>query len=196
MTTTTSEAHHSVNHHHSSGTDGETSKTVEQVIDRRLVNGAVEYYIKWKGFSSEYNTWENEHNLDDAVELMLQFDQDKANILRSKLECNSSEHDESSDDSFDSVVKRYKLQKERETVTEQGTANSCSEDGEEEKKAMGFCKFLMKWKDSEESDLVPVEQANIRCAEIVIQFYEARFPWNVTESTEKEEKFNRPPTTT
>ena len=37
---------------------------VEELLDRRVHNGALEYLVAWQGFGPEENTWEPIANLD------------------------------------------------------------------------------------------------------------------------------------
>ena len=39
---------------------------VENIIQRRIKNGRAEYLVKWKGYSSKFNTWEPTENILDV----------------------------------------------------------------------------------------------------------------------------------
>jgi histone-lysine N-methyltransferase SUV39H len=45
---------------------------VEKIVDQKVVNGNIYYQIKWKGYDSEYNSWEPYHNL-NCSELLSRF---------------------------------------------------------------------------------------------------------------------------
>ncbi|XP_063540954.1 chromobox protein homolog 1-like isoform X2 [Cydia strobilella] len=161
--------------------------SVEKVLDRRVRNGKVEYFLKWKGYSDADNTWEPEENL-DCPDLISAFEE-----ARKKKEAAGPGIGQSAEGKTPKVDKDVKKRKSTAATPDlKGAKKSKSDD----KKASGFDRglepekiigatdssgelmFLMKWQGTDEADLVPAKQANVRCPQVVIQFYEERLTWH------------------
>ncbi|KAI3365468.1 hypothetical protein L3Q82_010559 [Scortum barcoo] len=158
----------------------EEEYVVEKVLNRRVVKGRVEYLLKWKGFSDEDNTWEPEDNL-DCPDLIAEFLQSQKSAHDGKRKAAGEPEGE------DSKTKK----KKDDTEKLRGFARGLDPEriiGATD--STGELMFLMKWKNSDEADLVPAKEANVKCPQVVISFYEERLTWHSypTEDEKKDDK--------
>ncbi|CAH1173745.1 unnamed protein product [Phaedon cochleariae] len=131
--------------------------SVEKILDKRSRNGKIEYLLKWKGYNEEDNTWEPEENL-DCPDLIAAYE--------SKIQLGPEDADKS----------------KRKNITEDNRARGFDRGLEPDKivgatDASGELMFLMMWKNCKQADLVPANQVNVRCPDIVINYYENKKQW-------------------
>ncbi|KAK2893232.1 hypothetical protein Q8A73_015716 [Channa argus] len=161
----------------------EEEYVVEKVLDRRVVKGKVEFLLKWKGFSDEDNTWEPEENL-DCPDLIAEYMSKQKEREEKKKESKRKAVSEGSGESEERGSKRKKEEGEKARGFGRGLQPERIIGATD---SSGELMFLMKWKNSDEADLVPAKEANVKCPQVVISFYEERLTWH-SYPTEEEEK--------
>jgi len=143
---------------------------VEKIISKRARKGKVEYLVKWKGWEDpDDNTWEPINNL-DCKDLI---DEYEANHPEEKKEESGTKRKAESESSS----KPSKPAKKQDTrpkgfargLTAEKIIGATNDPGE--------LYFLIKWRGSDEADLVPAKEANLKIPQIVIKFYEERLNW-------------------
>ncbi|XP_062859826.1 chromobox protein homolog 1b [Trichomycterus rosablanca] len=158
----------------------EEEYVVEKVLDRRVVKGRVEYLLKWKGFSDEDNTWEPEENL-DCPDLIAEYLQSQ----RTANETGVKRRPEGDGDGKETQPKKRKDEPEKLRGFARGLDPERIIGATD---SSGELMFLMKWKNSDEADLVPAKEANVKCPQVVISFYEERLTWHSYPTDEEEKK--------
>ena len=149
----------------------EEEYTVEKVIDKRIgKNGKIEYLLKWKGYGDEDNTWEPKENL-DCEDLMKNFE-DKRKVDQAKKKAAGEKRKSGVLDS-----KKKKSDDDRPRGFDRGLDPERIIGATD---SSGELMFLIKWKGSDEADLVPAREANIKCPQTVIKFYEERLTWHTS----------------
>jgi len=159
--------------------EDEEEFVVEKVVDTRMRGGKREYLLKWKGYPDSENTWEPSENL-DCPELIAAYEEcakkDKDEKTKKRKSKDASSHD--TDDSSSTSSKKKKSAEDDDNKPRGFDRGLMPERIIGATDSSGELMFLMKWKDSDEADLVPARQANVRCPQIVIAFYEERLTWH------------------
>jgi len=154
----------------------EEEYVVEKCVDKRIgKNGKVEYLLKWKGYGDEDNTWEPRENLDcdDLIEAFEKARRDKKNKGKGDARKSSGAPDSKKRKDGDERPRGFERGLDPERII--GATDSSGE-----------LMFLIKWKGSDEADLVPAREANIKCPQTVIKFYEERLTWHTSNQDDDE----------
>jgi len=163
--------------------EDEEEFVVEKVVDTRMRGGKREYLLKWKGYPDSENTWEPSENLDcpeliSAFEDKVKKDKEEKGKKRKIKESSGGDKDDEGTSTSSSSSKKKKVQEDEENKPRGFDRGLQPERIIGATDSSGELMFLMKWKDSDEADLVPARQANVRCPQIVIAFYEERLTWH------------------
>ncbi|BFZ06318.1 hypothetical protein BsWGS_09357 [Bradybaena similaris] len=167
------------------GEEPEEEFTVEKVVDSRIRGGKKEYLLKWKGYPDSENTWEPEENL-DCPDLIAGYEEKKKKKESEKKDSSAKRKSTPSNGAKDETKKKKKEEVDNKPRGfDRGLAPERIIGATD---SSGELMFLMKWKDSDEADLVPARQANIKCPQIVIAFYEERLTWHTHNDNEDDDK--------
>ncbi|KAI9563568.1 putative chromobox protein like protein 1-like [Daphnia sinensis] len=163
---------------------------VEKILDRREKNGEVEYLLKWTGFSDEDNTWEPKRNL-GCYDLIAAFERERNEKEKMKKKHTSIQEkekhqglNENHENKQDRLSQDKKAVKKKTKVQMPSLLTGFDRNLEAEKilgatddSPNGELLFLIKWKSSDDCDLVPASLANKLCPQVVIKFYEKNLYW-------------------
>lgn len=150
----------------------EAEYEVDRIVDDRVEDNEKQYLIRWKGFTAEDDTWEPVTNL-DCPEIIEGYEENKRKKKELKKQRKS---DANTIKQENAPVKKKKKDDDNEP---KGFARGLNPEkiiGATDE--TGQLMFLMKWENAELADLVPSKEANVKCPQIVIQFYEERLTWH------------------
>jgi len=154
--------------------------SVEKVIDKRVGrNGKTEYLLKWRGYGDEDNTWEPRDNLDcaDLIDEFERVRKERGSKPRpgDKRKSGVQEKDKKRIKSDGGERPRgFERRLDPERIV--GATDSSGE-----------LMFLIKWKGSDEADLVPAREANTKIPQTVIKFYEERLTWHTSAQDDQDD---------
>lgn len=160
---------------------------VETIVNKRLRKGKAEYLVKWKGWEDpDDNTWEPVAHL-DCKELIDEYERVHAGDAVSTASGSASAAKKGPDSSKRKAEDKGKNEKsaKKPDTRPKGFARGLTAE-----KIIGATNdpgelyFLIKWKGSDEADLVPAKEANIKIPQVVIKFYEERLNWYDTKDGE------------
>uniref|UniRef100_U5EY97 Heterochromatin protein 1 n=1 Tax=Corethrella appendiculata TaxID=1370023 RepID=U5EY97_9DIPT len=186
----------------------EEEYVVEKIVDRRVKNGKIEYYLKWKGYDNSSNTWEPKDHL-DCPDLIKEFENNREKLAKEsktkekdnksskakpgskkRKDSDRSDDEEDAGDSDGEKSSTSKARKSKNGIDEDDEDANGFEKGYVPEKILGATEvnkellFLIQWKDKNKAQLVKSKEARKHCPQLIIDFYEERLIWQPSETTE------------
>uniref|UniRef100_M3XZG5 Chromo domain-containing protein n=1 Tax=Mustela putorius furo TaxID=9669 RepID=M3XZG5_MUSPF len=139
----------------------------EKVVEKHVVSGKVEYFLRKKGFDADSTREPEEFFHCPELKDFL--------ILKKLLKKNRVQKE-----NLYLTVNQMTANQRRDTADKpRGLARGPDPEGKiGATDSSGKLMFLMKWKDSDEADLVLAKESIMKCAQIIIAFYEERLTWH------------------
>lgn len=149
------------------GIESEDEYEVEEIVDKRIGSkGNIEYLLKWVGYPSSENTWESVENM-DCQHLVKKFEEQRQSRQKNITTAPSWKKSRQNTASAGTVGSPRKpiIRNDWEDRVARIDTVTRTEDG----------KLLVwiEWTDGEISE-ESAEEANSRCPQKMIQFYESR----------------------
>lgn len=155
-------------------TEDEAEYEVDRIVGDKTEGGEKHYLVRWKNYGSNDDTWEPVSNL-DCPDIISNYEANKVKKPKKETKTAKKEpkgeppkkkkrEDDSGPRGFERNLKPEKI------------LGATDESGQ--------LQFLMKWENAEIADLVPAKEANVKCPQIVISFYEERLTWHSSSAQE------------
>ncbi|XP_044764640.1 chromobox protein homolog 1-like [Coccinella septempunctata] len=137
----------------------------ESLLDYKVGHdGRKMYLVKWFGYPHEENTWEHQSNL--SCHYMMQEIEEKKRQLIANGQPSQLLYCRPHPSKYvTGTLTGFDLGHTPELIL-----GATEKDGE--------ILFLIKWKGVFEADMIPRRIANLRCPQLVIEFYEERMRWS------------------
>jgi len=154
---------------------------VEKILDKRVIpDGTVLYYLKWRNYPESDNTWEPVTNL-DCDELISEFE---------KVWAANNHSQKGASAGSTSPSKKKRSSKKNNGFNDVGNEPIGFERGYEAEEIIGATDldgqimFNIKWKNTDILDWVPAKEANVKCPQVVIKYYENCLTWKTEDDAE------------
>ncbi|XP_067569962.1 M-phase phosphoprotein 8 isoform X3 [Pseudorca crassidens] len=92
--------------------DGEDVFEVEKILDMKIDGGKIVYKVRWKGYTSDDDTWEPEVHLEDCKEVLLEFRKKVANNKAKPVKKDVQEKETKKSEPKEKYPKKHDLDKE------------------------------------------------------------------------------------
>lgn len=151
------------------GEPAEVDYEVELILKKRIRQGSVEYYLKWKNFPMEDCTWEPRDSLAGCDELIEEFERTYVAEEPKASKRGSGKRKALDNDILESIPKIFA--EDASFVDPYEKDFEAQEILEVSQKSGKLC-FRVKWRDNQGSDWVTAEVANKRFPLVILRYYQ------------------------